>query len=363
VTVPKLIIIGGFLGAGKTTLLGKARQEFENLGQKVGLITNDQAPGLADTAILGGDKAVTEVTGSCFCCNFPGFEKALSSLAQWGAEVILAEPVGSCTDLSATIMQPLKDLYGDKYKIAPFSVAVDPARAREVLGLKKSLLHKDALYILGLQLAEADVIVLNKIDLLSGSEKDELVSLLGAAYPQAQVYCLSAREGQGVGSFLEAILASDQKAGRTITIVDYDRYANGEAVLGWLNLTVDNDFNSRGGRGGLEGFLDNLSRSLESGGLETGHVKVLWPSPEGLWAGNITDTHQKPLITLVKKTASPGPILINARVESEPADLEKLIRTILSQTGGEEKFDRFIKDVYCLKPGRPNPTHRYTQVI
>jgi len=48
----RLILVGGFLGAGKTTLLWEAAQRIINGGQRVGLITNDQAPELVDTAIL-----------------------------------------------------------------------------------------------------------------------------------------------------------------------------------------------------------------------------------------------------------------------------------------------------------------------
>jgi G3E family GTPase len=361
--VPKLIIVGGFLGAGKTTLLGQARKELENRGRKVGLITNDQAPGLVDTVFLGGDQAVVEVTGSCFCCNFPGFQKALSSLAAWGADIILAEPVGSCTDLSATVMQPLKDLCKDQFGLTPFSVAVDPVRAQEVLGTRKSLLHKDAQYILGLQLGEADIIVLNKIDLLSDSEKDELIKQLEAKFPQARVYALSAREGQGVSHWLDELLASQEKPGHKLVDVDYDRYATGEAVLGWLNLTVDSSFQDRGGVRVLQVFLDKLKAYLKDKNMETGHVKVFWPCPEGTYIGNITDTHRPAVITEVKKKADGGPILVNARVESEPEDLEKLITQILKEVGRETSLAVDIKDIYCLKPGRPNPTHRYGQVV
>ncbi len=48
----KLILVGGFLGAGKTTLLWEAARRLGAAGQAVGLITNDQAPDLVDTAFL-----------------------------------------------------------------------------------------------------------------------------------------------------------------------------------------------------------------------------------------------------------------------------------------------------------------------
>ena len=108
-----LILVGGFLGAGKTSLLWEVAKRLNLKGRKVGLITNDQASELVDTSFLEtNNDIVEEVSGSCFCCNFGGFAEAIAHLQEANnSDIILAEPVGSCTDLSATIMQPLKEKY------------------------------------------------------------------------------------------------------------------------------------------------------------------------------------------------------------------------------------------------------------
>ena len=49
------------------------------------------------------------------------------------SDVLLAEPVGSCTDLSATILQPLKDKFTRQFVLAPLSVLVDPERLADTL--------------------------------------------------------------------------------------------------------------------------------------------------------------------------------------------------------------------------------------
>ena len=46
----KLLLIGGFLAAGKTTMLWETARALAKRNYKVGLITNDQAPDLVDTA-------------------------------------------------------------------------------------------------------------------------------------------------------------------------------------------------------------------------------------------------------------------------------------------------------------------------
>ena len=52
----KLILIGGFLGAGKTSLMARAARVLKGQGKTVGLITNDQASDLVDTAFLSDRK-------------------------------------------------------------------------------------------------------------------------------------------------------------------------------------------------------------------------------------------------------------------------------------------------------------------
>ncbi len=124
----RLMLIGGFLGAGKTTAILRIAQRLAERGTRVGLITNDQSVGLVDTALLGNQGFPTaEVTGGCFCCKFNSLMEAAEKLQQANRpEVFMAEPVGSCTDLKATVSYPLRRLYGEHYRIAPLSVLMDP---------------------------------------------------------------------------------------------------------------------------------------------------------------------------------------------------------------------------------------------
>src|SRR5438270_7333751 len=159
---PLLAFIGGFLGAGKTTLILKAAQLLKARGYRPAMIFNDQDAGLVDTRRAQAEEwTANEVSGGCFCCRFSDLVRAADEFAAHRPDVILAEPVGSCVDLSATILHPLRELHGIRYRLAPLTVLVDPEMAARVA---KEEAGPAIRYLFRQQLAEADLTCLSKID-------------------------------------------------------------------------------------------------------------------------------------------------------------------------------------------------------
>src|SRR5437867_7041364 len=220
----RYIMVGGFLGAGKTTAMLRLGEHLAGEGLRVGLVTNDQSSGLADTALLAASGfPIEEITGGCFCCRFNSLTEAAERLtARVTPEVFLAEPVGSCTDLKATVSYPLRRMYGDDFSVAPFSVLVDPVRALRVLGLEAGRRFSDkVLYVYGKQLEEADVLCINKIDTVAPARLAVLRTLLRERYPRAALLEVSAKTGAGREPWFTHILASadERRANRDL---DYD---------------------------------------------------------------------------------------------------------------------------------------------
>src|SRR6185369_11953984 len=152
---PVIVPLGGFLGAGKTTLILAASRELQRRGRRAAAILNDQGLDLVDTALAtAGGVDADQVTGGCFCCRFSDLVASAARLGAYSPDVIFAEAVGSCTDISATTLQPLKLYHAERFQVAPFSVLVDPLRAQTFAA---GAGNEDWRYLFQHQIDEADL--------------------------------------------------------------------------------------------------------------------------------------------------------------------------------------------------------------
>ena len=366
-TAARYVMIGGFLGAGKTTSMLRAAEWFSARGSRVGLVTNDQAGGLVDTALSRARHLpVEEIAGGCFCCRFNSLVEAAERLSRDAApDVLLAEPVGSCTDLVATVSLPLSRLYGDRFTVAPVSVVVDPLRAMRVLGVPGAPgggFSANVSYIYRKQLEEAEIVVVNKCDLIDDERRGALVAALHAACPAARIVEVSARTGSGLDAWFEALLG-ERSAPRPIGDIDYDRYADGEALLGWLNAEVrlgTPGGSEWDGNATLARLLEAIRAAVAAHGHEIAHLKATL-SVEGddldLAAANLVRSAAAP--ELSHRLAEPidaGRLLLNLRAEADPDLLDAALSEALSGVCGALG----PRIVHCehFRPGRPVPTHR-----
>jgi G3E family GTPase len=359
----KIIFTGGFLGAGKTTLLWEAASRLMKKGLRVGLITNDQAPELVDTVLLSQQGlTVAEVSGSCFCCNFNGLMDAIGKVSgEAVADVIIAEPVGSCTDLSATIMQPLKQNLKAQLSVAPLSVLADPCRLLPILDGKTAGLHADAAYIFRKQLEESDIILVTKTDTLEAEALANLLERTRETFSPSTVLPVSAVSGQGIDEWLDDVL-TQTGAGLRIATVDYDIYAHGEAVLGWLNGTVRLKGDAVDWDTFLHTFLIRLAQRFDDKNYGVGHVKAILENDSLYIVGNLTGKAHTLSLRNSAGTGDTAKLTVNARVETSPEELDAIVREVLSETV-HDRYESTILAWRCLQPGRPNPTYRFAQAV
>ena len=366
----RYIMVGGFLGAGKTTTLARLARDFTDRGLRVGIVTNDQANDLVDTNSLraqGFD--VGEVAGACFCCHFNELIGTVTKLKEQGGEVdppdvILAEPVGSCTDLVATVLQPLKSLHNAEFAIAPYCVILKPSHGSRILSGKGAGFSSKAAYILEKQLEEADAILINRADELSDEDAAELEQLVRSRHPDTPVLLMSARTGAGFGE-VHDLLARDGAYGRKILDIDYDIYADGEAELGWLNTatqlrseqpTALDDV--------LMAIIRKLDTWLAADGAETAHLKTIGLHDGAYGVANLISSQTAPELSLASgASVREAEVIINARVAIDPDLLQSHVDAVLAEVATEHGVTIAVTQTQAFRPGRPTPTHRMTEAV
>ena len=359
---PRFIMIGGFLGAGKTTTVGRLARHYTSQGLNVAIVTNDQTTDLVDTHSLRAQGFhVGEVAGSCFCCNFNELTATVERLSGDALpDVVLAEPVGSCTDLVATVIRPLAQVYQRPFDIAPYGVILKPSHGAKILHNEpRGGFSPQAAYIFRKQIEEADFVIINRIDELSPETARALAADIEEQFPGRPVLRMSAKTGAGFESLCE-FLDQQGEFGRRVMDVDYDVYAEGEAELGWLNSQVVVDSKTPFG---LDEFLLDLivrlKHRLAAADAETAHLKTIGMS-EGYYAvANLVSSFTPAELSLPSGgKVTRANVVINARVAIAPEDLTALVEAELANACRVVGATPRVNTMQSFRPGRPVPTHR-----
>lgn len=340
----RLQVIGGFLGAGKTTLVRAAARRLSARGERVAIVTNDQGHALVDTSLCAREDAlVAEIAGGCFCCRYPELEGALEAARSAGASVVLAEAVGSCTDLVATVLAPLEARAPGRLSLAPLAVVVDPYRVPELLLPQGTDVGDDVAYLFRKQLEEAEVILVSRADLAP----PDVRASLAAVRPGATVLEVSGLDGRGVEGWLSARPSEPSQP----LELDYDRYAAAEARLGWYNARVVVTGAAHDPGAFLARFFEGL------GDAPVAHVKLTSSAPAGAHA-TLARPASTPRIDLgpLARSLARSEWLLNARVALAPEALEALVRRALEDAARPASIA--VSELECFQPARPVPTHR-----
>jgi Ni2+-binding GTPase involved in maturation of urease and hydrogenase len=323
----------------------------------VGVVTNDQGKYLVDTAFFRlADIPAVEVSGGCFCCNYPNLDKSLDELVESARpDVIFAESVGSCADLVATVVKPLLTLKAAGSVPTSFTVFTDGRLLTRRLLDQPMPFSDDVIYIFDKQIEEAGLIVVNKLDLLSAKTSQSTLDLMRGRYPDKEVIGQATLVEGGVAEWLERLdSGSGLLPGHSLAI-DYARYGRGEAQLAWLDETVWLQPQGEDAALGVRRMITSILAALKARQVGVGHVKFILKG-EGF--------HEKISFTTLEEAgweelipANLGPtaeVLINARVEMGAEELREIVQDALVQA----QVSYLESGVDYFHPGQPNPTHR-----
>ena len=174
-------VLTGYLGAGKTTLLNRILSE--NHGKKYAVIVNEFGEiGIDNELVVGADEEVFEMNNGCICCTVRGdLVRILDGLMKRKGkfDAIIVETTG-LADPAPVAQTFFVD--EDVQKNARLDAVVTVADAKWLSDrLKDAPEAKN-------QIAFADVIVLNKTDLVSKGELSEVEARIRGINPYAKLH-------------------------------------------------------------------------------------------------------------------------------------------------------------------------------
>ena len=227
-------VIGGYLGSGKTTLLNQMLRQ--SAGRRIAVLVNDFGDiGIDGDLIAAADGDTITLTNGCVCCMIGSdLMTALWSIRDRAEPpdhvIIEASGIADPAPISHHALTPGFDLDG-----VVVLLDAETVRRRERHPVVGRTIRR--------QLAAADVLVLNKIDVVSAAQLDELDDWLARAAPGVPV--LHARDGDVPVSTLVAFSHDEIPAAEPL---------RHERDYGTVSVTLQQPV----GRAVLERFLDEL---------------------------------------------------------------------------------------------------------
>ncbi len=161
---PRLIVLTGCRGAGKTTFLARFIEEQAAKNGFVAVIQNEIGQKGLDGKLLGQNYAVTEVDEGCVCCTLAGsLRSALSDiLSKFQPDFVVLETTGLANP--ANLLSEIADL-DDMLEFSSVTTILDAP------GAKRALTEHE---VARSQVRLADVLLINKTDLATKEELEEL---------------------------------------------------------------------------------------------------------------------------------------------------------------------------------------------
>jgi hypothetical protein len=159
------------------------------------------------------------------------------------------------------------------------------------------------------------------------------------------------------------LIQQDLPSGTHIAAVDYDTYAAGEAVLGWLNASaLLKAAQATDWRTFAHQLLKDLRTAFELHQAEIAHTKLSITAPGTGLTANLTSTKGKPFVLVQGMKGAAGleaRLILNARVQLTPEKLKHAVENVLA-AWSNKGVQVTLQECACFAPGRPKPTHRFS---
>lgn len=350
----KFAVFSGFHGSGKTTTMIALTKYYAAHHGKAAMISNDLGDGvnLADhrLALLSGCNA-SEITDECICFCRDVLTGQLNRYYSDGCELVLSDIPGFGVGALEHVYHGLNKEFPNQYEFAPFTVLAEP-RTVELL---RSATGGDMAHILDAQLMEADLIVLNKCDLISGEQAETYSLWLSRRYPEAQVIAISALKGDGLEDLSLAL--RDATASLRHPDIDYEdsdlqseMSSLSEHYLQYHATVCCLDFD---GNAYLMDMAKRVQTQLLSVGGQIPHLKLLaWESEGDFGKVDLLGTGRP--IEVAHRFSRPCTdiaVILNANAACPDQTLDRIITETVRTVSDQYQLVLMIFKKVCMSMG------------
>ncbi|WP_321420638.1 GTP-binding protein [uncultured Methanomethylovorans sp.] len=346
----KVMIIGGFLGSGKTTTLLSLGRHMVEIGHKVAIIVNEIGEVGVDGETLSGSGLIAkELTSGCICCTLKiSMEYTLQTLEEeYDPDVLIVEPTGIALPLQIkehVALMGLSDL-----SFAPVVTIVDASRfTMELSQVPKFIVT---------QIEEAEILCVNKIDLVDRELLSDVTGRLMDLNPNALIVEFSARQADSQFMKFIDLLAGEgsaRQAGESINSIELSQVSSYSGKYFIDDHGLDRvDMVSM-----VLKILEEVKKNIQLiNPAFIGHVKISLSLGKNLVKGSLTSSLGQPLVELLESSGQDRELkFLSAVTHVSKPDLVNIIgsaiRGNLEKVHVKYKSSNKENNLICIASGK-----------
>lgn len=362
---PRYMVTSGFLGAGKTTAMIAFSRSINARWGKAAILANDLgAQNIVDAEYTATtDVLTTQISGNCICYQHENLVDKLYQLVARGADVIFSDIPGCGIGALDHVYLELEEKEPGQFQLMPFTCIVDPERLRMIMPEKADInLPVEMRFLLDAQMAEADLIVLNKIDLLSKENIESYMAFIQKNYPNAEIMAMSALTGEGVDAVVDYLMTHEAAAEHRDIGYGSAEFMAAENLLSWYNRRVfleqpeDKavDFNAV-----VADIFEGIRSGLKAKGCNVPHLKAFAAGQDGdfVKASLIGVDYETEFAKKLENTYSAISLIINARAAAQSQVMADIVEDAVAAAAAKYSLRAktfFVETFGMMEEGKGN---------